>query len=124
MHCGKNLCENITKTIWEGKDSIGSRQDMEAMSIRQELWVAPSQNVRDEFHIPRAPYILNANEKTTVMEILKKLKTPTNYVGAIHKCLEEGKLRYLKLHDFHVLRHQVLVLCYGNLYFLFHWIKQ
>jgi len=42
-----------------------------------------------------------------VMEIIRSLKTPTNYVAAIHKCLEEGKLRYMKSHDFHVLMQQV-----------------
>jgi len=101
------LCENITKTIWGGKDSIGSQQDMESMNIRQDLWLAPSQNKKDDFYVPTAPYILKGSERTTVMQIIKKLKTPTNYVGAIHKCLEEGKLHYLKSHDFHVLMHQV-----------------
>ena len=45
--------------------------------------------------------------KTTVMDIIRNLKTPSNYVGAIHKCLEEGRLRYMKSHDYHVLMHQV-----------------
>jgi hypothetical protein len=36
-------------------------------------------------------------------------------MGAIHKCLEEGKLRYMKSHDYHVLMHQVQ---YVHSYFL------
>jgi hypothetical protein len=42
-----------------------------------------------------------------VMDIIRTLRTPSNYIDAIHKCLEEGKLRYMKSHDFHVLMHQV-----------------
>jgi hypothetical protein len=41
------------------------------------------------------------------MDIIRELKTPSHYVGAIAKCVEEGKLRYMKSHDFHVLMHQV-----------------
>jgi len=96
------------------KDSIGNKQDIEVNGIRQNLWLQPPQNVRDSFHLPRAPYILNGIERTKVMEIIKALKTPTNYVGAIHKCIEEGKLRYLKLHEFHVLMHQVCESAIGN----------
>lgn len=110
MHCEKNLCENMMKTIWGTKDSFGSRQDMESLSIRRDLWLQPTQNARNEFKMPEAPNILNAAEKTSVMQIIKSLKTPSNYVGAIHKCLEDGKLRYLKSHDFHVLMHQVIAI--------------
>jgi hypothetical protein len=59
------------------------------------------------FHKPDAPYVLKENERTTIVDIIKNLKTPTNYVGAIHKCLEEGKVRYMKSHDFHILMHEV-----------------
>jgi len=52
-------------------------------------------------------YIVNSSEITTVMEITKKLKALRNYVGAIHKCLKEGKLQYIKIYDFHVLMKQV-----------------
>jgi hypothetical protein len=55
-----------------------------------------------------APYILKPMEKTTIMEIIKNLQTLVNYVGAIQKCLEDGKLWYMKSHDFHVLVHQVM----------------
>ena len=41
------------------------------------------------------------------MDIIRNLKTPSHYVGAIHKCLEDGKLRYMKSHDYHVMMHQV-----------------
>jgi hypothetical protein len=107
MHIEKNLCENMVKTTLWKKDSYGSRQDMQRHGIREDLWLGLSQNRKEIFHMPRAPYIFTAQEKVTVVDIIKRLKTPSNYVGAIHKCLEEGKLRYMKSHDFHVLMHQV-----------------
>jgi len=97
------------KTLLGRKDSIGSRQDMESMRIRPELWLSSAEGNKEELHMPSAPYILNPIEKTTVMNIIKKLKTPSNYVGAIHKCLEDGKLRYMKSYDFHMLMHQVRI---------------
>jgi len=98
------------KTLLGGKDSIGSRQDMESMRIRPELWLSNGESNREELQMPTAPYILSSSERTSVMQIIKKLKNPSNYVGAIHKCLEDGKLRYMKSHDFHVLMHQVCLL--------------
>jgi hypothetical protein len=103
MHCEKNLCENLTKTVLGMKDSYGSREDMRKLGIREDLWLGPARNNRENFYMPGAPYILRGNERTRVMDIIRNLKTPLNYVGAIHKCLEEGKLRYLKSHDYHVL---------------------
>jgi hypothetical protein len=107
MHCEKNLCENMTKTILAIKDSYGSREDMRKLGIREELWFQPAQNNRETYHIPSAPYILKGEQRSRVMDIIRNLKTPSNYVGAIHKCLEEGKLRYMKSHDYHILMHQV-----------------
>lgn len=80
---------------------------MESMNIRPELWLGPAESNREQYHLPKAPYILNANERVTVIDIIRNLKTPTHYVGAILKGLEEGKLRYMKSHDFHVLMQQV-----------------
>jgi hypothetical protein len=107
MHCKKNLYENMVRTTFGQKDNYGSRQDMESQGIRRNLWLQPSNNRRDTFHKPEAPYVLNTKERTTVVNIIKELKTPSNYVGAIHKCLEEDKLRYMKSHDFHVLMQEV-----------------
>jgi hypothetical protein len=114
MHCEKNLSENMLKTVLGSKDSYGSREDMQEHGIRRDLWLEPSQNRRDLYHMPRALYILTANERTTVLDIIKKLKTPSNYMGAIAKCVEDGRLRYMKSHDFHVLMHQVILLFLRN----------
>jgi hypothetical protein len=106
MHCEKNLCENMTKTVLGMKDSYGSREDMKKIGIRENLWLQPARNNRESYHMPSAPYVLSGDQRTRVMDIIRKLKTPSNYVGAIHKCLEDGKLRYMKSHDYHVLMHQ------------------
>jgi hypothetical protein len=107
MHCKKNICENLLKTVLGTKDSYGSRQDMQELGIRRDLWLGPSENERDLFSLPKAPYVLTASKRTNVFDIIKNLKTPSNFVGAIAKCVEEGKLRYMKSHDFHILMQQV-----------------
>jgi hypothetical protein len=38
------------------------------------------------------------------------MKTPSNYCGNIAKFLADGKLHYMKSHDFHVLLQQVSTL--------------
>jgi hypothetical protein len=83
MHIEKNLCENMVKTTLGKKDSYGSRQDMQRHGIRQDLWLRPSRNRKEIFHMPRAPYIFSIQDKVAVVDIIKRLKTPSNYVGAI-----------------------------------------
>jgi hypothetical protein len=61
MHCKKNLYENMVRTTFGQKDNYGSRQDMESQGIRRNLWLQPSNNRRDTFHKPEAPYVLNTN---------------------------------------------------------------
>ena len=39
MHCEKNLCANILKTLLDMNDNLGSRQDVEDLNIREELWL-------------------------------------------------------------------------------------
>jgi hypothetical protein len=97
----------MLKIVSGMKDSYGSRQDMQEMGIRSDLWLQPSQNERELFSIPNASYILSRIERTRVSDIIKSLKTPSNYIGAITKAIEDGKLWYMKSHDFHVLMHQV-----------------
>ena len=80
---------------------------MKELGIWEELYLRPAQNNRESFNIPHAPYVLRGAQRTRVMDIIKNLKTPSNYVGAIHKCLEDGRLRYMKSHNYHVLMHQV-----------------
>ena len=80
---------------------------MKELRIRSELWLGLVENQREMFSIPRALYFLALTKQTTVLSIIKNLRTPSHYVGAITKCVEDGKLRYMKSHDFHVLMQQV-----------------
>jgi hypothetical protein len=107
MHYERNLCENIVKTIMGKKDSLGSRQDMQDLDIRRELWLNEPRRRGDSFFMPEPIFILSAVEKANFLSVLEKLKTPTNYVSALHKRVADGKLRYMKSHDFHVLMQQV-----------------
>ena len=52
--------------------------------------------------MPHAPYVLKANERKEFVSIVFNIRTPTNYVGIIHKRLVNGKLQYMKTHDCHV----------------------
>jgi hypothetical protein len=112
MHCDKNLTENVVKMFFGAKDSYGSRHDLESLVIREDLWLEPARNNRDAFHVPEAPYVLKLAERKKVIDIIRGMKTPSNYCGNIAKCLVDGKLRYMKSHDFRVLLQQVS----GSLY--------
>lgn len=60
---------------------------------------------------PLYVYMLTIEEKTLLMEI-EELRMLTNYVGALQKRVGEGKLQYMKSHDFHVLMHRVFLMNY------------
>jgi hypothetical protein len=79
MHYEKYLCENMLKTALGTEDTYGNRQDMESQNISRDLWLGPTQNRKHVFHMPPTPYILKPFEKTTIMDIIKKLKNPSNY---------------------------------------------
>jgi hypothetical protein len=53
--------------------------------------------------MPQPPYILRPEEKREFVHIVSSIRTPMNYVGAIHKRLQDRKLQYMKTHDYHVL---------------------
>ena len=62
------------------------------------------------------PYVLTIEEKIQFVEIIRNLKTPTNYVSALQKRIHnDGTLRGLKSHDYYVMMQQVLPLCLRNL---------
>ena len=62
MHCEKNICENIMKTIWGLKDNLKVRMDLAEANIRPELHTVLS-GARGTLLIPRAPYILSRAKK-------------------------------------------------------------
>ena len=62
MHCEKNLCKNIMKTLFGMNDNPESRQDVEDLNIREELWLQPPRCQGDQFYMPHALYILKPEE--------------------------------------------------------------
>ena len=89
------------------KDSPGSRVDIEDLGIHEEIWLQPPRRRQDEYYMPQAPFVFNPNEREDFVSIVSKIQTPSGYVGSIHKRLEDGKLHYMKTHDYHVLMQHV-----------------
>ncbi len=75
---------------------------MQEVNIRPQLWL---QQVADGLYIkPTAPYDMTKALKMTFLHMIKKLKTPINYVGSLRtKVQKEGKLWGLKSHEYHIL---------------------
>ena len=116
MHCEKNLCKNVVKTIFGEKDTPMVRHDMQETNIRPHLWLQPSERRSGEFIKPLAPYVMKDEEKIEFIRIITNLRFPSNYVSAFKSRVDSnGTLRGLKSHDYHVLMQQVLPLCLRNL---------
>jgi len=97
IHCKKNICENFLKTIIGEEDIVVVQRDLEEVGIWPEIWLWHLVN-SGSYLKPHAPYVLTEEEKKM------KLKTPTNYVGALRSRVQkDGKLRGLKSHDYHIL---------------------
>lgn len=107
MHCEKNLCENMVKTLLAMNDTPGSRLDAQDLGIREEIWLQDPRRRQDDYYMPHAAYVMTAEERSEFMDIVSNIRTPTNYVGAIHKRFRDGKLQYMKTHDYHILMQQV-----------------
>jgi hypothetical protein len=73
------------------------------MKIRKELWLRPQGESVDQYWMPYAPLTLKPSEKKEVLDIIQSLRLPFNYAGPIHKRIQDGRLWYLKSHDFHTL---------------------
>ena len=82
MHCEKNLCENLVRTIWGEIDGIKSREDMRARNIHRHLHLQPNADGQTYF-MPDAPYILKREEREEFLKTLMDLKFPSQYVGTL-----------------------------------------
>ena len=80
------------KTIWGLKDNLKVWMDLVKANIRPELH-AVFDGARGTLLIPRASYILSRVEKVAFTNIIRGLKTPSNYVGQLSKKItEDGEL--------------------------------
>jgi hypothetical protein len=114
MHCEKNVCENLLRTLFGETDGAKSREDMRARGIRQHLHLVRNADGQSYFK-PDAPYVLSKQHQLEFLSTLRELKFPSNYVGSLSRRIQDGKLRGLKTHDFHVLLQQVIPLCLRNI---------
>lgn len=73
--------------------------------------VAKGRRRGDSYFMPNLSYVLTIEAKT-FLTVIDKLQMLTNYVGALQKRVGEGKLQYMKSHDFHVLMHRVFLMNY------------
>ena len=96
----------------EKKNYPAVRADLQARGIRPHLHLQHVGPNGDRYYMPDASYVLQAEDMAKVLRALKSLRTPTNYVSALHKKISKGKLSGLKSHDFHVLLQQILPLCF------------
>jgi hypothetical protein len=78
MHCEKNLCKNVVKTIFGNKDTMAIREDFKDCGIWSHLWL---QTALNGFIKPIASYVLSNEEKNIFLQILFTLKTPIGYVS-------------------------------------------
>ena len=107
MHVEKNIAESVLKFLFGDKDSAESRQDMEELGIRRELWLRPRAN-RQAFMKPHAPYVFTEAEKKVFLEEVCAICTPTGYGSAFGKHLKKSKFMGLKSHDYHSLIQQII----------------
>ena len=103
MHCKRNIYENMVKRIFGRNENLGSQIDYKNLKIRPELWLQNPRHYRDAFFMPEGSYVLTTIERKEFLEIIKDLKTPTNYASNLTSRVSDGKLRYMKSHDFHIL---------------------
>lgn len=114
MHCEKNICENLLKTLFGETDDAKSREDMQANGIRPHLDLQRNPDGRTHFK-PDSPYVLTKEERQQFLTTLRELKFPSGYVGFLSSRIRDGKLRGLKTHAFYILIQQVLPLCLRNI---------
>jgi hypothetical protein len=107
MHCEKNLCENLLRTLLGKTDNPRTREDMMEMGIREELWLQPYPNDPDHFSKPHPMYVLTLAERQKFLDCIGALRAPTDYANSIHAHVSDGCLRFLKSHDYHILMQQV-----------------
>lgn len=113
MHCEKNVCENFLRTLLGENDGAKSREDLRVRGIRGHLHLQPNADGQT-FFMPDAPYVLSREERDEFLRTLRNLKFPSNYMSNLSKRIQDGKLRGLKTHDYHVLLQQVIPLCLRN----------
>ena len=117
MHCEKNFCENILKTIcgFRDKDSVRVRRDMQREGIKRHLWMVRDPKNPSRMVKPVANYVLTAKEFDIFCTRLETLKVPSEYCSDIGSHIRNKKFGALKSHDYHILMQTLLPLALRGL---------
>jgi hypothetical protein len=114
MHCAKNICENVMKTIFGMKNTIVVWEDLKECNTQPHLWLQASV-VNHGFIKPAKSYVLTYEEKERFIQIIETLKTPTHYVSSLNKRIKDQDLKGMKSHGYHIVMQEILFLCMQHL---------
>ena len=98
----KNICKNIVYTILGKNNYARAREDMMEMGIHEKLWLHLCSNNLEHFTKSHATYVITPTNKQKFLDLIGRLRTPTDYVIGINLHVSDGRLRFMKFHDYHI----------------------
>lgn len=110
MHTEKNVAEHLLNAILDKKgtkDTVQAREDLRKMGIHSGQWMQ-TDPITGRSVKPKAPFVLNKDEKLEFCKILKDLKLPSGFSSNLKNIvtLSPPGLLTMKSHDYHV------IMCY------------
>ncbi|XP_026377784.1 uncharacterized protein LOC113272093 [Papaver somniferum] len=110
----KNITEHLLNTIMgngKSKDSLGARQDLEAMGVKRKLWLKVDE-VTGITTMPDGAFAMSRKEKVAFCTILKNLRVPSSFSSNFRNNvnINPPELRNFKSHDDHVTMQYLLPL--------------
>jgi hypothetical protein len=116
MHIEKNVCAALFRTFTNCKgskaDSVSVQKAFEEMNMRPDLHAKEDGfdakgNVKWKYKA--APWRWTVEEYDSIIEIIKKIRTPTGYGSSfLYKFSEKRQIVGMKTHDYHNLLHDIL----------------
>ena len=77
--------------------------DLKKTNIQRHLWSIPGEKP-SRLTLLQASFVLTKKEKDVFVDVVRRLKTPTYYVGQLQKIVYvDEKLKELKSQHYHVL---------------------
>jgi hypothetical protein len=113
MHSEKIFTEHILNTILDvkdrSKDTVKGREDMRVLGIHRNQWMQTDTNTGKQIK-PKAPFVLDKEEKTQFLQTLSNLKLPSGFSSNLSNIvnLESLSFRTMKSHDYHVIMQYLL----------------
>jgi hypothetical protein len=126
MHNEKNMGEAIWNTCFDiadkTKDNVKARQDLELICNRPNMHLVLKPN--GKWHMPRAPYCIDKDDKPIILQWFKTLKFPDGYAANIRRGInfQKKKILGLKSHDYHIFMERLLPVAFGGFLFENVWL--